>query len=204
MLTCYIRIARDPICLILTSLISSYHFIDIISFIFCSLISRLHSYFFFFFNDTAPPEIYPLPLHDPLPISRGGGGLGIHHEHIPIRAVGDPHLAAAEQVTVAAPLGPQLHRDDVRARPRLGHRERPDVLADRKSTRLNSSHGYIPHSVFCFKKRSHHPDPTRLRRSAPEYLHGPAHRPRGAPRGPVHRRPRRRRRAPRRRAPLAL
>src|SRR5258707_12093789 len=24
--------------------------------------------FFFFFNDTAPPEIYPLPLHDALPI----------------------------------------------------------------------------------------------------------------------------------------
>src|SRR3989449_4459863 len=26
--------------------------------------------FFFFLNDTAPPEIYPLPLHDALPISR--------------------------------------------------------------------------------------------------------------------------------------
>src|SRR3989440_11392366 len=25
---------------------------------------------FFFFNDTATTEIYPLPLHDPLPISR--------------------------------------------------------------------------------------------------------------------------------------
>src|SRR3989440_473260 len=27
-------------------------------------------FFFFFFNDTAPTEIYPLPLHDALPISR--------------------------------------------------------------------------------------------------------------------------------------
>src|ERR1022692_474391 len=26
------------------------------------------SLFFFFFNDTATPEIYPLSLHDPLPI----------------------------------------------------------------------------------------------------------------------------------------
>src|SRR3990170_1473618 len=26
--------------------------------------------FFFFLNDPAPPEIYPLPLHAPLPISR--------------------------------------------------------------------------------------------------------------------------------------
>src|SRR2546421_12236748 len=31
----------------------------------CWLIFRS---FFFFFNDPAPPEIYPLPLHDALPI----------------------------------------------------------------------------------------------------------------------------------------
>src|SRR5438034_11569193 len=29
-------------------------------------------WFFFFFNDTATPEIYTLSLHDALPISRGG------------------------------------------------------------------------------------------------------------------------------------
>src|SRR2546421_705522 len=31
--------------------------------------SSTSSPLFFFFNDTAPPEIYPLSLHDPLPIS---------------------------------------------------------------------------------------------------------------------------------------
>ena len=39
------------------------------------------SYFFFFFNDTAPPEIYPLPPHAPLPIKITmplGGGLFGH------------------------------------------------------------------------------------------------------------------------------
>src|SRR3989338_5291999 len=30
------------------------------------------SYAVFFFNDTATTEIYPLPLHDALPISRSG------------------------------------------------------------------------------------------------------------------------------------
>src|SRR2546426_1700928 len=30
-------------------------------------------FFFFFFNDTAPTEIYPLPLHDALPIYPGVG-----------------------------------------------------------------------------------------------------------------------------------
>src|SRR3989449_1659083 len=40
-----------------------------------------------------------------------------------------------------------------------------DALRDRKSTRLNSSHGYISYAVFCLKKkkntthlsRDHHP-----------------------------------------------
>src|SRR2546429_5111044 len=30
-----------------------------------------------------------------------------------------------------------------------------DVATDRKSTRLNSSHGYISYAVFCLKKKKH-------------------------------------------------
>src|SRR2546422_8454115 len=47
---------------------------------------------------------------------------------------------------------------DARDRPRLAE-ERPDKsadergAADRKSTRLNSSHGYISYAVFCLKKK---------------------------------------------------
>src|SRR2546421_221149 len=33
------------------------------------LLGRPLAFFFFFFNDPAPPEISPLPLHDALPIS---------------------------------------------------------------------------------------------------------------------------------------
>src|SRR2546422_1482789 len=29
------------------------------------------------------------------------------------------------------------------------------ILTDRKSTRLNSSHGYISYAVFCLKKKKH-------------------------------------------------
>src|SRR2546422_4721579 len=32
-------------------------------------------------------------------------------------------------------------------------RARPPPSADRKSTRLNSSHGYISYAVFCLKKK---------------------------------------------------
>src|SRR5256884_6590103 len=31
--------------------------------------------------------------------------------------------------------------------------EEPEVHGDRKSTRLNSSHGYISYAVFCLKKK---------------------------------------------------
>src|SRR3989440_11275087 len=35
------------------------------------MLPSLRAFFFFFFNDPATPEIYPLPLHAPLPISSG-------------------------------------------------------------------------------------------------------------------------------------
>src|SRR2546429_4030710 len=34
-----------------------------------------------------------------------------------------------------------------------------DFLGDRKSTRLNSSHGYISYAVFCLKKKKKNPIP---------------------------------------------
>src|SRR2546422_6409832 len=48
--------------------------------------------------------------------------------------------------------------DDVHARPEGGrHRGslRSADVGDRKSTRLNSSHGYISYAVFCLKKKKH-------------------------------------------------
>src|SRR2546422_7200442 len=45
------------------------------------------------------------------------------------------------------------------------HRARaPRVHGDRKSTRLNSSHGYISYAVFCLKKKKDKlTDPRRLK-----------------------------------------
>src|SRR2546429_3990522 len=34
--------------------------------------------------------------------------------------------------------------------------------ADRKSTRLNSSHGYISYAVFCLKKKKHNDEPSKI------------------------------------------
>src|SRR2546429_6127479 len=81
--------------------------------------------FLFFFNDTATTEIYTLSLHDALPICAGR-----------LRA---PSLQFGAYRT---------------AWPRPNPPERPDVRGDRKSTRLNSSHGYISYAVFCLKKKN--------------------------------------------------
>src|SRR5256884_1012560 len=39
----------------------------------------------------------------------------------------------------------------------------PEYVPDRKSTRLNSSHGYISYAVFCLKKKKRAPTGTRLK-----------------------------------------
>src|SRR2546429_6946394 len=80
---------------------------------------------FFFFNDTATTEIYTLSLHDALPI------------------YGTPAWCADDQ---HAALGGRFQINIVHAHARPAHR-------DRKSTRLNSSHGYISYAVFCLKKK---------------------------------------------------
>src|SRR5256884_5378807 len=52
----------------------------------------------------------------------------------------------------------------------------PQQILDRKSTRLNSSHGYISYAVFCLKKKKkftilrHPPPPAQLRRSYPRHV----------------------------------
>src|SRR5258708_31915963 len=79
----------------------------------------------FFFNDTATTEIYPLSLHDALPISLGDCFCRV--------GVGD------------RPSSHGLVPDGVACQDR-GH-------ADRKSTRLNSSHQIISYAVFCLKKK---------------------------------------------------
>src|SRR2546422_5955447 len=79
---------------------------------------------FFFFNDTATTEIYTLSLHDALPIS-----------HV------SPDRASVRCTSAASAVVPHATRK-VRA-----------PIKDRKSTRLNSSHGYISYAVFCLKKK---------------------------------------------------
>src|SRR5207245_10009590 len=81
-------------------------------------------FFFFFFNDTANTEIYTLSLHDALPIWI------------------DVHRAVREKERL---LRQHQHVDAA---------DVPPARLDRKSTRLNSSHGSISYAVFCLKKKN--------------------------------------------------
>src|SRR3712207_8035237 len=102
---------------------------------------ELHNYedalgkFLLFFNDTATTEIYPLSLHDALPIwsrpalSAPRAGRSI----TPPRLLLSPRPGKRGPGGGAAPSG---------------------ARADRKSTRLNSSHANISYAVFCLKKKT--------------------------------------------------
>src|SRR5687768_18325824 len=81
------------------------------------------AFFLFFFIDPPPTEIYTLSLHDALPIWIGAS-VGL--------ALG---IAVAIGVHTAWPAVPAT------------------TSTDRKSTHLNSSHGYISYAVFCLKKK---------------------------------------------------
>src|SRR2546422_2412550 len=96
-------------------------------------------FFFFFFNDTATTEIYTLSLHDALPIW--------------IRLL--PARLGRLRARGQRPHGRGLRDEDSAEDGREGPRELggAGALGDRKSTRLNSSHGYISYAVFCLKKK---------------------------------------------------
>src|SRR2546422_7219523 len=98
---------------------------------------------FFFFNDTATTEIYTLSLHDALPICQvvmwdeGASAMGCGSNRkdsvwrLGVRMAGKASVRVVDRLPVV---------DETRAE-------------DRKSTRLNSSHGYISYAVFCLKKK---------------------------------------------------
>src|SRR5205809_5328759 len=82
----------------------------------------------FVFHDAAPAEIYTLSLHDALPIS----DRDVPRRRVRRGGVGDElcrRRGGTEDLGKGAPR-------------------------DRKSTRLNSSHGYISYAVFCLKKKT--------------------------------------------------
>src|SRR5207245_8996429 len=107
--------------------LSSLH-ISVLFYFYPSLLSSI-----FFFNDPATTEIYTLSLHDALPIcSLLRGGIAVESSDVQSEKQQLPYFVhESAYVDKGAEVG----------------------SGDRKSTRLNSSHGSISYAVFCLKKK---------------------------------------------------
>src|SRR2546429_8502422 len=85
----------------------------------CSLIVPIVIPFFFFFNDTATTEIYPLPLHDALPISAEARPRACGHAlDERRRELDDGDVADGEQVPSRrhSPLRSEEHTSELQSR----------------------------------------------------------------------------------------
>src|SRR5687768_17762698 len=97
---------------------------------------------FFFFHHPATTEIYTLSLH------RRSSDLGaIKNRNV---------LTRAERIAKLLETERWKEGDKVLGLPKVRVMKlalKKKKKADRKSTRLNSSHGYISYAVFCLKKK---------------------------------------------------
>src|SRR5207249_9424066 len=103
-------------------------------------------------NAPPPTVIYPLSLHDALPIYRRAQ---LRALAAPIgQAVGreTQRFAALRRLRIVEPDALDEELACGAARIRDHHVEKGPLLGDRKSTRLNSSHVSISYAVFCLKK----------------------------------------------------
>src|SRR3712207_6907644 len=120
----------------------------------------------FFFNDTATTEIYTLSLHDALPIytMRGGKMLNnwrmaqLHAQEAPERVMELEDWGALFDRTEDGLISQRDFGGHRYARlAHVGDRTCLEMIRDRKSTRLNSSHANISYAVFCLKKKMRKP-----------------------------------------------
>src|SRR5262245_65364670 len=99
------------------------------------------------FADTSSSQTYTLSLHDALPIyvihSFGPDFAQRRHLRLDVIVLDVGH----QQTDRRKHAGIKRHDD-------AGHAEITCDAADRKSTRLNSSHLGISYAVFCLKKKS--------------------------------------------------
>src|SRR2546427_5254404 len=108
-------------------------------------------FFFFFFNDPAPTEISPFPLHAALPISSMASSM---RRWWPLSTIeqGAPFFRNLATSSIGFWVADRPMRCS--GRPQTwSSRSRSSGSTDRKSTRLNSSHSQISYAVFCLKKK---------------------------------------------------
>src|SRR5206468_9533474 len=98
-----------------------------------------------FFDDTATTDLYTLSLHDALPIYLKAFQYYMQGRSYINRRTREDQLAAIHYCQKA------IDEDRNYA---LAYAGLAEAHADRKSTRLNSSHDQISYAVFCLKKKT--------------------------------------------------
>src|SRR5206468_10023634 len=108
--------------------------------------------FLLFFTSLSPTELSTLSLHDALPISGGDYAtfiVGFVGALLINALAGKLAQAGCFRAVADAYLGEQINwRSSLICSTRYA-----SATADRKSTRLNSSHDQISYAVFCLKKK---------------------------------------------------
>src|SRR5690606_41681486 len=100
-------------------------------------------------HSPSPTRIYPLSLHDALPIfDLGALADDVGHVHAPLL----DDLVALDALQLHFLVGGDLLQF-TRAHDALELDGDGAATVDRKSTRLNSSHVKISYAVFCLKKK---------------------------------------------------
>src|SRR5206468_7658560 len=106
---------------------------------------------FFFLPTTTPSFINTLSLHDALPIFFEEE-LFVFHQRLAVTHFRDEHFDIHTQPPFHISQQTRLKGHCLQAQPKLG-KKLSRSMADRKSTRLNSSHDQISYAVFCLKKK---------------------------------------------------
>src|SRR5205085_5732032 len=108
--------------------------------------------YLFFSNATSPPDIYTLSLHDALPIYIH---FMCHDDRGDVFQIAqfDDEIADCSGRGRIKRNGRFIEQDNLRAADQRTGNAQSLAHADRKSTRLNSSHSQISYAVFCLKKK---------------------------------------------------
>src|SRR5207249_8673283 len=104
-----------------------------------------------FYTPSSTYETYPLSLHDALPISEGRERVLFERLMKPPQDNAPPKEVPTLREFVSTPARRSASSSRTPARGRASTRDRRQCnrRADRKSTRLNSSHVSISYAVFC-------------------------------------------------------
>src|SRR2546422_7161536 len=78
----------------------------------------------------------------------------VEQSNLPVRTCG--RRSFPDRRWHVSRYGPPYERPHRRREPDAAHSAAARHRADRKSTRLNSSHGYISYAVFCLKKKNNY------------------------------------------------